>query len=327
MHKLRHNRKGGISVAIAMIMAMVIVFSLVMNIFNWEQILRNEDSAKADESFQITNVHFDGSNLNITVQNSGLEVIHFTALWIDNNRTSINYFLNINQEGTFSNTTKVNVTTNDIFKLTLVSERGSLAEAQYVPIPTPDVQASGVFRVDWFYCKYTSRLNSSSYIPPKKDLVQLTMPYSSGFPSTTKGDKYVAFYLSVTNNWIFPVTIKNQSSLTLVIWETDPMFSIVKNASYSGTTPTLTSYTDSNQITLNPTQSAELVFAAGSNGKPVPSSSSWQWDTSFPYTSPSAPDQSEAAQIQISLFYTLNGYSTRMFGQTLTAQAIYLVHV
>lgn len=181
-------------------------------------------------------------------------------------------------------------------------------------LASTQVQTFGVFSVNWFYCKYTSALS-----PYRTDLHELLVPNGDNYRDT-----YVAFYLNLTNSWKYPVTVKSQSFLTLVIYEADPEFSIVKSVSYSGTTPTLTPYSDTNQITLDPGQSAELIFAAGAgnnNGMPAPGGSTWQWDVDPPQ---SLSGHNEGAAIQISVFYILNGYSTRIFGQVLAAQAIYL---
>lgn len=180
-------------------------------------------------------------------------------------------------------------------------------------VSAAQVHTQGVFAVNWFYCKYTSAVT-----PYRTDLHQLVRP-RTGYSYT---DTYVAFYLNLTNIWTYPVTIKSQSYLTLVIYEADPEFSIVKNVSYSGT-PTLTPYNDANQITIDPGQATELIFAAGGNGNgmPAPESSTWQWGTSDPQ---SLGSSNEGAAISVSVFYILNGYSTRLFGQVVAAQAIYL---
>jgi hypothetical protein len=183
-------------------------------------------------------------------------------------------------------------------------------------VAAAQVHTQGVFAVNWFYCKYTSALT-----PYRTDLHQLLCP--NGDTPSSYRDTYVAFYLNLTNVWTYPVTIKSQSSLTLVIYEADPEFSIVKNVSYSGTR-TLTPYNDANQITIDPGQATELIFAAGMSqtGRPAPAGSTWQWDTQAPISGYSP--MSEGAAISISVFYILNGYSTRLFGQVLAAQAIYL---
>ncbi len=308
--KLRRNRKGGVSVVIATIMAVFVLMMAVSQIYLYQNTLTSQTQSTLAEKFTLTNlfVNTTDSKTYFTLTNTGTVEIEFIAIWVNYSRTPFKELLN----PTEANMTGLNLKTviNDTFTFQVETSRGNRIIQTYSPLPEnapPDVQATGVFKMSWFYCQYTSSKQRT-----KSDLLNLSI--------ATSGDKYVVVYLQLTNNWIYPTTIKAQSFLTFLIYSTDPEFYVVNGATYpSGTTTctdTNTKLTQFTEIVVQPQQTITLAF-----GAQAPSSTTWNWGSSFPS---SVIGTGEGANMLVSVFYTLNGYSAKTFGETLTAQAVRL---
>jgi len=293
MRSLLGNRKGGVSVAIAILMSMLVLFSVVTNVFVWERALREEDIKKGKEELEIQRIYMNDNGLCVEIQNTGSITTHLVALWINETRYSIDYYLNPEDEETIVKTLSLNP--ESALEVTVVTERGNVVTGTYSPEPTAEVKESGVFKINWFYCKYTSLDN-----PTPVDAIFIS-----------KHADYVAFYLEVINNWIHPCTIREESFLTLVVEGTEPNFYIVRNATYDGT-PQLIRYENSNPLVVEPQESVVLVFAS----KYI-SGTTWKWKTTFP--SSWGTIGTEGAGIQISIFFEING---DVYGQTISTQAI-----
>lgn len=293
MKRFLRNKKGGVSVAIAILMSTIILFSVVANVFIWEMALREEDIKRGKEELEIQHIYMNDNDFCIEIQNVGSITTHLVGLWINETRYSIDYYLNAEDKETIIET--LSLDPESTLEVTIVTEKGNLVSETYSPEPTAEVKDSGVFKINWFYCKYTSLDNPT--------------PIDAIFIS--KRADYVAFYLEVINNWIYPCTIREESFLTLVVAGLEPNLYIVRNATYDGT-PELTIYENSNPLVIEPQESVVLVFAS----KYI-SSSKWKWKTTFP--SMWGTSGTEGAGIQISIFFEIN---EDVYGQTISTHAI-----
>jgi hypothetical protein len=241
-----------------------------------------------------------GSNAtHFRIKNLGSVTSQIVALWLNNTRYAKSLHLNPGDVKLLNHTY---VDQEATFDVVLITERGLAVTKNYSPEPTPDVKEGGVFRIDWFYSKYTSQQN----------------PSESDATIINKREDYVAFYLKVTNNWIYNCTIKPESFLTLVIYGTEPTFFVVKDVSYSGS-PTLQSF---EPIVSPPEGSVVLKFASKYIG-----SNQWNWKSDFSSLNigggidGGGTFYTEGAGIQISLFFDMNGET---YGQTISSQATIL---
>jgi hypothetical protein len=297
--KLVHNSRGGVAVPIAVVMSMVIIFSLVTNIFVWEAALREEDIKRSQEKLEIQKIYMSSNTTHLEIKNLGSVTTHIVALWLNDTRYSKSLHLNVGDIKILNHTY---IDRESTFDVTVVTERGLPVTKTYSPEPTPDVREGGVFKIDWFYSKYTSQQN-----PSETDAVLIN-----------KREDYVAFYLKVTNSWIYNCTIKPESFLTLVIFGTEPNFFVVKDVSYSGS-PTLESF---DPTVIQPEESVVLNFAAKYIG-----SNQWNWKEDFSSLNIAGGIDSwntfytEGAGIQISLFFEMNA---KTYGQTISSQSTIL---
>lgn len=304
--KLRRNRKGGVSVVIATIMAVFVLMTAVSQIYLYQNTLTAENQSTLAEKFTLTNLFVDNTaqTTNFTLTNTGTVEIEFIAIWVNYSRTQFKQVLNPTESITLG--LKLGTVNTDNFVFQVETQRGNSVITTYSPLlaqAPPDVQAGGVFKMSWFYSQYQSSKQKT-----KADLLALTYSGSSM-------DTYVAITLQFTNNWIYPATIKGQSFMTMLVYWTDPEFMLVNGATYpTSGTPTLTAYTD---IIVQPQASVNLTFAGS-----TPYQNLWEWKTSFP--SDGTLSTGEGTNLLVSLFYTLNGYSTKTYGETLTAQAVRL---
>jgi len=296
------KRRGGASVAIAIMMAMIIVTSFVSNILIWNNRLNIEEEERLAEKFTIKSVFLSNqSNLfqvNVVVENSGGVLLRLVSLYINTTRYRIDVLLDPVRTTTISQ----NLTSNPeidnyevIFDVTLTSERGSIIYYSYVPEPPSEVKDTGVFKLDWFYFKYTSYQN-----PSRTDGMIIS-----------KSSTYVAVYFKVTNNWIYPTTIKAETFATWIVPYIEVTMSIVDHVTYPGRT--ITAYT--NEIVVQPGQTVELIFAATAN-----KGTSWVWGSSIP-SNLVTQNPGSTAYVQLTLFYTL---LSKTYCQTLAAQGTYL---
>jgi len=103
-------------------------------------------------------------------------------------------------------------------------------EYRLSPFYNPSVGDLGVFRIQWFFSRYTSLQH-----PPDSE----GQPINTAV-SINKTDDYVAFYVNVTNVWNLPCSIAGASFLGLPSIAPpqgggEPNFFIVKGVNYAGT--------------------------------------------------------------------------------------------
>ena len=313
LNKLHRNKKGGVSTVIAMVMAMTVVFSVVTNIFLWEQVLHREEQDRAAERFTIETIYITSNGTAcFPVTNTGTVTIRLAGLWINDTRYAIDHLLNPTEQTIIHK--NLGLTAESTFNVVIVTQRGLAATSKYYP-PTLEVPATGVFKINWFYFKYTSKQK-----PTKVDATVI--------PSN---EDYVAIYLKVVNNWIYPATITLETLVTWTTWTVQligslgpmylvPMY-IVENVFYSK--PTIAPYTE---ITVNPQDEVELVFASKSKG-----GREWQWGLERPRgptipTYPCIDNPDRIGYLQLILFYRLikSPTETEKHGQVLLAQGVYL---
>jgi hypothetical protein len=89
LSNFKKDRKGGASVAIAVMMAMIIAVSFIQNILIWGQVVASEDKERFDETIEISQIYFvyngTGSEIDIVVivENTGSVTAHIVALYIE----------------------------------------------------------------------------------------------------------------------------------------------------------------------------------------------------------------------------------------------------
>jgi hypothetical protein len=343
MKSLIRDRKGGASVAIAVIMAMIIAVSFVNQILIWGQILNSEDRDRINETLSIESIEFDGlsGKLKILVKNTGSVTAHVVALYIEPTKPAktpvrygitdgINFYLDpedvkdiVPGDLTFS----PEVVWTDEFIATVVTERGNSDSETYLYEPSSPIMREvgelGVFRIDWFYSKYSSLQYPPEPIdvdPEDAELEDAVLIY--------KGDDFVGFYVEIKNVWDRPCKILNDSFLSLNAVQTapnvNPNFYIVQLISYDvdpGDEPVLVEYND--PFVIMPDEKKLLKFASI-----VVGSTEWAWEYNYPF---GPTTKTEASGITISLFYTVYKKvgpifveTDQKYGQTISTQAIVL---
>lgn len=303
--RLQRSRKAGVSVVIATIMAMAILGMAVAQIFIYERTLLCEERDRLAEKFTIDNIYTISGRTYFKVSNIGTVTIRLIGLWINNTRYDIGYTLNPTESQTLNET--CGLTENSVFDVVIVTERGLAVASEYSPEPTSEVEATGVFKMNWFYFQYTSRQN-----PTKSDAMVI--------PSS---EDDVALYMKLVNNWIYPANITIETCVTWVVPYIEVNTYIVKNVSYPS--HLITKFTE---ITINPNEEKELIFAGKTQGASGTDDSGWNsvwcWGTSIPSNLiQDNPDHIGA--LQVSLFYELIKSPTEIekHGQVLTAQCVY----
>jgi hypothetical protein len=293
--------------AIAVIMAMVLVVSFVQNVVIREQVLRAEDNNRLNEMVAIETVFFNtDGNLTIDIVNTGGVPTHLIGLWVYNltvyDRTELDHYLDVQHSYSIEvNVDHLAFDADDVFIVKTITERGNVYSQTYSLDPPPGVKESGIFGVNWFYCTYT---NQSQTTPV--DVRKISID-----------DRYVAFYLEVKNNWIFPCTITEWSVLTLVIAHIEPVFFIAKGVNYAGTPST----DPFEPLVVQPQESVVLTFASM---QPKSTEFAWEYDgygQNYPQGLRNLLGDEEGAGIQISLFFEMNG---ELLGQTMSTQAVLL---
>lgn len=303
--RLQRSRKAGVSVVIATIMAMAILGVAVAQIFIYERTLLSEERDRLAEKFTIDNIYTISGRTYFKVSNIGTVTIRLIGLWINNTRYDIGYILNPTESQTLNET--CGLTENSVFDVVIVTERGLAVASEYSPEPTSEVEATGVFKMNWFYFQYTSRQN-----PTKSDAMVI--------PSS---EDDVALYMKLVNNWIYPANITIETCVTWVVPYIEVNTYIVKNVSYPS--HLITKFTE---ITINPNEEKELIFAGKTQGAYGTDDSGWNsvwcWGTSIPSNLVTDNDDHIGA-LQVSLFYELIKSPTEIekHGQVLTAQCVY----
>jgi hypothetical protein len=326
VQNITKNQRGGVTVAIALMMAVVLFFVVIQSIFIWGQTLTAEETDRLHETVSIQQIYPNNSSeLVLQVKNTGGVNTRLVAVWVEpstapneTQRVTIDEYVNIEEvKEIVLDTSILNASSIiDLHTFTVVTERGNVASGEY-PVETlpyiPEVHYLGVFGVDWFYCKYASQQNP----PNGSELLDAVY--------IVKSEDYIAFYLNITNSYDQAVSVSSDSFLALTTiappqGQGVPSFFLVQNASYDGT-PTLTSYDDDDPYVVLPNQSQVVIFAAETLG-----SADWQWGYGYPF----GPETTtEGSDIQISLFYELlDGElnpTGRFYGQSISTHAVTLL--
>jgi len=305
--KIKQNKKGSTALAIAVVMAMAIVIPIITNIVYWEQALAAEDRNLLNEQIKIVFVGFGTeAELHIHVKNVGTLTAHLVSIWINHTRYPIDRYLKVGEVITdLGKEYQLDPSFDpryDVFPVSVFTERGSSDTTMYRLITHTgeagswDVSEYGVFKINWFYCKYSSLETNGT----QSDAIVLD-----------KDNKYVSFYLEITNNWVYDCKLLNTSFLTLtsisLSGNAEPLWFIVNNVTYDAT-QIINSF---QEVILKPLESLTVVFAADNVGGTI-----WKWGK----TSPFLPG-TEGSGLQISLFYKALGFT---YGQTISTQAIVL---
>jgi hypothetical protein len=326
-------------------MAIVVVVSLIQNIYMWNQSVSAEDRDRLKESIAIDHLYFNVNNdLIVNVRNTGSVDTHLVAVWIESLtvanetlRVITNEYVGTDQvKDIIIDETVLNpsVKITGQFIVTVFTERGNaVAEAYAFSEPSPVGSISqplghlGVFRVNWFYCRYSSSQNLPD--PVEGPVVDVM--------SMNKSDDYVAFYFNVKNAWDHPCAIRADTFIALTSiappqGSGEPNFYIVDAVNYTlGNDPTISPYEESvNKIILYPNRTRVLIFACesadgqGNN----PENEEWRWGDGYPF----GPEtKTEGSGIQVSLFFEVYDFdieteqwvpSGKYFGQTISTQAM-----
>ena len=336
------SRRGGISTGVAVLLAMIVMVSLVQNIYIRNKYVTDQDRERLQEYFAIEQIYFDvNENLVISVRNTGSVDTQLVAVWIERTispnetqRFTVDKFVASDQtQEVLIDHAMLNdlVSFTDDFSVTVFAERGNLvAETYTFTEPSPVGQSNpplghlGIFRVNWFYCRYSSLevLPHPVYGPIAEAMYM------------NKSEDFVAFYIQLKNAWDRPCKVKADSFLAFTSIAPpqgvgEPNFFLVQEVDYSDPNedPQITPYDEEiNPIILYPNQTRMLVFAA--EGTDV--SDTWRWGTSYPF----GPEtKSEGSGIQATVFFEIYEYdadaegwapSGKYAGQTISTQALIL---
>ena len=172
--------------------------------FDWE---------KQNELLEIVEVNVVDGHLNMSVTSKGAVTVHIIALWITNTtaenwhkRFSLDRFVNPGDTVTNIGQTlgSIAMPQDFCYDLKLITERGNIITIRYgleEDGESPSVKAFGVFSLDWFYFKFSSK----------------TFPAPTSAGSVDKQDDYVSFYLKVTNNYDETITLNSASLIMLLV--------------------------------------------------------------------------------------------------------------
>jgi len=146
---LIRSRRGGVSIAIAILMSLVVIVSLVQNIYIKNQYVTDEDRERLQENISIEYVFFDvNENLVISVRNTGAVDSKIVAVWVEPTNTTSETkrftFIKIIESDQTRNLVIENSTLNalvsmtDDFSVTVFSERGNLVSKTYTFCSSPN---------------------------------------------------------------------------------------------------------------------------------------------------------------------------------------------
>ena len=333
MEKLKRNQKGNAATTLSFIMALIVVVLLVQNIFALGHTLTLEEWARTNEHITIDTISFDqGYNLLLNVTNNGATDVVIIAVWVEPLDPQ-----KIVKRYPVSEPIQIQETVNiflpdsgqllDIFedfRVTVFTERGNIAYKKYEyhqsQIYDPAVGELGIFRIEWFFSKY-----SSLQFPPDSE----GQPVKTAV-SISKSEDYIAFYANLTNVWDRPCSILGSSFLGLPTIAPPqgggaPNFFIVKSVDYTGT-PSIQLDPVFEPILVYPQETRQVIFAA--LGATPAERGVWRWATGYPFGTEAT---TEGSDIQVSLFieaYKLQDSiyipSGRVYGQTISTQATIL---
>ena len=335
------RHRGGISTAIAIPLAMIVIVSLVQNIYVGNQYITDDNRERLQEYLSIEQIYFDvNENLVVSVRNTGAVDARLVAVWVEpttspneTQRFTVSRLIgsDLTQDLTIDHATlNALVSFTDDFSVTVVTERGNLVTETYTfiePSPVgynnPPLGQLGIFRVNWFYCRY-----SSFEQPPHP--VYGAMAEAS---YVNKSNDYVAFYISLKNAWDRPCKVEADSFLAFTSISPpqgagEPNFFIVQAVDYSESEqPQITPYDNEvNPIIVYPNQTLTLIFAA----EGIEAPDMWRWGNSYPF----GPEtRSEGSGIQTTMFFEIYDYdanakrwvpSGKYAGQNISTQAVIL---
>ena len=319
---------------ISYMMALVIAISVVLNIFMVGNTLTREEWARINEHISIDSIYFDqGYNVIFNVNNIGAVETRLVALWVDplDPQKAIRRYT-IDQHIEIQESTNIVLPDSDQlldifedFRLTVFTERGNQAYRKYEYRLSPFYDAAvgdlGVFRIQWFFNKYTSLQH-----PPDIEGQPIVAAVS-----INKSEDYVAFYVNVTNIWDRPCSITGSSFLGLPSIAPpqgggEPNFFIVKEVNYTGT-PSILLDPVFEPVNISPLGTAQIVFAA--RGDSASERGVWRWGDGYPFGTETT---TEGSDIKVSLFFEAYKWegdvyvpSGRFYGQTISTQATILV--
>ncbi len=337
---VRRNR-GGISTAIAIPLAMIVVVSLVQNIYLRNQYITDDNRERLQEYLSIEQIYFDvNENLVVSVRNTGATDSRVVALWVEptaspneTRRFTVSSLIgsDLTQEITIDHSTLNElVSFTDVFSVTLVTELGNLVAETFTfvePSPigynNPLLGQLGIFRVNWFYCRFSS-LQQPPH-PVYGPMVEAKY--------IDKSDDYVAFYIKLKNAWDRPCKVEAESFLAFTSIAPpqgagEPNFFIVHAVDYlESEPPEVTPYDDDmNPIIVYPNQTKTLIFAA----EGIEAPNIWRWGYGYPF----GPEtKNEGSGIQATMFFEIYDYdanaerwvpSGKYAGQTVSTQAVIL---
>jgi hypothetical protein len=331
LNRLVKNRRGHGGVAIAVVLAVIFIISIFQNVILWGETINTEEWVRTNEHISIEAIYFDSEyNLVIEVMNVGAVRSHLVAVWVEpmDPQKSVQRYL-IDQYVEVQDTEVVVLPDSgqmlDIFeefRVTVLTEGGNSAYSRYSyetsPLFDPRVSELGVFRVNWFFSKFSSLQHP---------------PDSEGFPTgdavmIDKTDDYVAFFVNVTNIWDRACAIEANSFIGLPTiapaqGHGEPNFFIVKAVDYNGT-PTILVDPVFEPIRVDPMEWVILVFA--SEGTLETERDQWLWGNGYPFGTATT---TEGSDIQVSLFFEAYKVkedipSGRRYGQTISTQAVVL---
>jgi hypothetical protein len=291
----------------------------------------------------VEQIFFDvNQDLVVSVRNTGAVHAQVVAAWIDpigssneSGRFTVSKFISVDQlQDVKLNSSLLSglVSMTDEFIVTVFTERGTAVAETYrfiEPSPVgqsiPPLGHLGIFRVNWFYCRY-----SSLQTPPHP----IDGPVAEAM-KINKSEDYVAFYIRLTNKWDHPCRITAESFLAFTSIAPpqgagEPNFFIVQAVNYSENqgNPQITAYDDvTTPILLYPNQTRTLIFAA----EGVDDSDTWRWGFGYPF---SAESKTEGSGIQATIFFEIYEYddeearwipSEKYSGQVISTQAILLL--
>lgn len=331
LKRLVMNRRGHGGVAIAVILAVIFIISIFQNVIFWGETINTEEWVRTNEHITIEAIYFDSEyNLVIEVMNVGAVRSHLVAVWVqplDPKKTVKRYV--IDQYVEVRDTAVVVLPDSDQmldifeeFRVTVLTEGGNSGYSRYSyetsPLYNPWVSELGVFRVNWFFSKFSSLQHP---------------PDSEGFPTSNavminKTDDYVAFFVNVTNIWDRTCAIEANSFIGLPTiapaqGHGEPNFFIVKAIDYNGQ-PTILVDPVFELIRVDPMEWVILVFAC--EGTVATERDQWLWGNGYPFGTATT---TEGSDIQVSLFFEAYKVkedipSGRHYGQTISTQAVVL---
>ena len=307
------NRKGistilGVIIFVGLLFSTVVPMYLIMNQADTVYDKKMSEMKRLDDERSIESLAVDvnpisqySTILNINVSNECVLVVKIVRIWVNDTYSTASAV--VQSMSVLSMNLTVVPSLNHTYSFMVATERGNVfaadalfyGESGWVKEPPPEVQASGVSKLDWFYFKYTSYQQQSrtdaNIIP--------------------KSSTYVAIYFKIMNNWIYPIKIKAETFVTWIVPYIEVTMSIVDHVTYSPTR-TITKYTD--EIVIQPGETVEIIFAATTK-----QGTSWVWGSRIP-SNLITQNPGSTAYVQLTLFYILLG---KTYCQTMTAQGTY----